>query len=45
MFVSGTSEGLMTVKGRKHNAEDIKSTVLAVDPIKFVHKGRFVSNC
>ncbi|XP_065052203.1 disco-interacting protein 2-like isoform X2 [Rhopilema esculentum] len=40
VFVSGTSEGLMTVKGRKHNAEDIKSTVLAVDPIKFVHKGR-----
>ena len=30
----------MTVKGRKHNSEDIKSTVLAVDPIKFVHKGR-----
>jgi len=40
VFVSGTSEGLMTVKGRKHNSEDIKSTVLAVDPIKFVHKGR-----
>eukprot|EP00112_Aurelia_sp_Birch-Aquarium-sp1_P009300 Seg2051.8 transcript_id=Seg2051.8/GoldUCD/mRNA.D3Y31 product="Disco-interacting protein 2 C" protein_id=Seg2051.8/GoldUCD/D3Y31 len=40
VFVSGTVEGLMTVKGRKHNAEDIKSTVLAVDPIKFVHKGR-----
>ena len=30
----------MTLKGRKHNSEDIKSTVLAVDPIKFVHKGR-----
>ena len=44
MFVSGTSEGLMVAKGRKHNAEDIKSTVLAVDPIKFVHKGRYVAH-
>ncbi len=44
MFVSGTMEGLMNIKRRKHNAEDIKSTVLAVDPIKFVHRGRYVDN-
>ena len=30
----------MLIHGRKHNAEDIKATVLAVDPIKYVHRGR-----
>ena len=30
----------MTIQMRKHNAEDIKATVLAVDPIKYVHRGR-----
>eukprot|EP00794_Sanderia_malayensis_P017721 gene17721-19492_t len=45
VFVSGTVEGLMNVKRRRHNAEDIKSTVLAVDPIKFVHKGRLAVFC
>lgn len=40
VFVTGTTDGLMVVQGRKHNAEDIKATVLAVDPIKYVHRGR-----
>ena len=38
--MSGTTKGQMTIQGRKHNAEDIKATVLAVDPIKYVHRGR-----
>lgn len=40
VFITGTTDGLMTIHGRKHNAEDIKATVLAVDPIKYVHRGR-----
>lgn len=40
MFITGIVDGLMTLQGRKHNAEDIKATVLAVDPVKHVHRGR-----
>lgn len=40
VFITGTTDGLMSTQGRKHNAEDIKATVLAVDPVKHVHRGR-----
>ena len=40
VFITGTTDGLMSIQGRKHNAEDIKATVLAVDPVKHVHRGR-----
>lgn len=30
----------MTVTGRKHNADDIIATVLAVEPMKFIYRGR-----
>lgn len=40
MFVCGSRDGLMTVTGRKHNADDIIATVLAVEPMKFIYRGR-----
>lgn len=36
----GSRDGLMTVTGRKHNADDIIATVLAVEPMKFIYRGR-----
>lgn len=42
IFVSGTLEGLMQVGGRKHNADDIIATALAVEPMKFIYRGRYV---
>ncbi|TRY76155.1 hypothetical protein DNTS_003790, partial [Danionella cerebrum] len=42
IFVSGTLEGLMQVAGRKHNADDIIATALAVEPMKFIYRGRTV---
>jgi hypothetical protein len=30
----------MTVTGRKHNADDLIATVLAVEPMKFIYRGR-----
>jgi len=30
----------MSVSGRKHNADDIIATVLAVEPMKFIYRGR-----
>lgn len=30
----------MTVTGRKHNADDIIATVLAVEPMRFIYRGR-----
>lgn len=42
VFVTGTTCGTITVMSRKHNSEDIKATVLAVDPINYVHRGRIV---
>ncbi|EFX85769.1 hypothetical protein DAPPUDRAFT_313551 [Daphnia pulex] len=30
----------MTVTGRKHNTDDIIATVLAVEPMKFIYRGR-----
>ena len=40
VFVCGTRDGLMQVSGRKHNTDDIIATVLAVEPMKFVYRGR-----
>lgn len=40
VFVCGSRDGLMTVTGRKHNADDIIATVLAVEPMKFIYRGR-----
>ncbi|RWS31013.1 disco-interacting protein 2-like protein, partial [Leptotrombidium deliense] len=40
LFVCGTRDGLMQVSGRKHNTDDIIATVLAVEPMKFVYRGR-----
>lgn len=36
----GSRDGLMTVTGRKHNADDIIATVLAVEPMRFIYRGR-----
>ncbi|KAL7012143.1 hypothetical protein ACKWTF_014657 [Chironomus riparius] len=40
VFVCGSRDGLMTVSGRKHNADDIIATVLAVEPMRFIYRGR-----
>lgn len=36
----GSRDGLMTVTARKHNTDDIIATVLAVEPMKFIFRGR-----
>lgn len=43
IFVAGKMDGLMVVGGRRHNADDIVATALAVEPMKFVYRGRSVS--
>ncbi|XP_043215224.1 disco-interacting protein 2-like isoform X2 [Amphibalanus amphitrite] len=40
VFVCGSRQGLMTVSGRKHNTDDIIATILAVEPMKFIYRGR-----
>lgn len=40
MFICGSREGLMTVSSRKHNTDDIIATVLAVEPNRFIYRGR-----
>ncbi|KAK2187914.1 hypothetical protein NP493_150g01040 [Ridgeia piscesae] len=40
IFVCGSREGLMQVGGRRHNTDDIIATVLAVEPMKFIYRGR-----
>ncbi|GAB6019998.1 beta transducin [Chamberlinius hualienensis] len=40
VFISGSRDGLMQVSGRKHNTDDIIATVLAVEPMKFIYRGR-----
>ncbi|CAH2010640.1 unnamed protein product [Acanthoscelides obtectus] len=45
VFVCGSRDGLMTVTGRKHNADDIIATVLAVEPMKFIYRGRIAVFC
>lgn len=42
IFVAGKMDGLMVVGGRRHNADDIVATALAVEPMKFVYRGRYV---
>ena len=44
MFVCGTADGIIKVSGRRHNCDDLKATILAVDPIKFVYRGRLDIN-
>ncbi|EPY82893.1 disco-interacting protein 2 C-like protein [Camelus ferus] len=40
VFAVGKMDGLMVVSGRRHNADDIVATALAVEPMKFVYRGR-----
>nr|KAG5702409.1 hypothetical protein BaRGS_027496 [Batillaria attramentaria] len=40
VFVCGSKEGLMQVSNRRHNTDDIIATVLAVEPMKFIYRGR-----
>ncbi|XP_047197902.1 disco-interacting protein 2 homolog C isoform X3 [Hippoglossus stenolepis] len=40
IFAAGKMDGLMVVAGRRHNADDIVATALAVEPMKFVYRGR-----
>uniref|UniRef100_A0A8C7VZ02 DMAP1-binding domain-containing protein n=1 Tax=Oncorhynchus mykiss TaxID=8022 RepID=A0A8C7VZ02_ONCMY len=40
VFVVGKNEGLLTVSGRRHNADDLVATALAVEPVKTVYRGR-----
>nr|XP_050050187.1 disco-interacting protein 2-like isoform X4 [Dermacentor andersoni] len=40
VFVCGTRDGLMQVSSRKHNTDDLIATVLAVEPMKFIYRGR-----
>ena len=42
VFVVGKMDGLKVVSGRRHNAVDIVATALAVEPMKFVYRGRWV---
>ncbi|KAJ3594659.1 hypothetical protein NHX12_003966, partial [Muraenolepis orangiensis] len=38
-FVAGKMDGLMVVGSRRHNADDLVATALAVEPMKFVYRG------
>jgi acyl-CoA synthetase (AMP-forming)/AMP-acid ligase II len=40
VFVCGSKEGLIEVGARRHNTDDIIATVLAVEPMKFIYRGR-----
>ena len=40
VFVSGTVAGMIKLGGRIHNSEDVRATVLAVEPPSFVHRLR-----
>lgn len=40
VFVVGKLDGLMVVGVRRHNADDVVATALAVEPVKFVYRGR-----
>lgn len=40
VFVCGTRQGLMQISGRQHSTDDIIATVLAVEPMKFIYRGR-----
>ena len=41
VFITGKMDGLIMVSGRRHNADDIVATALAVEPMKFVYRGRW----
>lgn len=41
MFVVGKIEGVLSVSGRRHNADDLVATALAVEPVKTVYRGRY----
>lgn len=41
VFVVGKIEGLLMVSGRRHNADDLVATALAVEPVKTVYRGRY----
>ena len=38
--MSGTVAGMIKLGGRVHNSEDLRATVLAVEPPSFVHRLR-----
>ncbi|XP_043939409.1 disco-interacting protein 2 homolog B isoform X2 [Protopterus annectens] len=40
VFVVGKMDGLLMVSGRRHNADDVVATALAVEPMKTVYRGR-----
>ncbi|XP_037685932.1 disco-interacting protein 2 homolog A isoform X6 [Choloepus didactylus] len=40
VFVVGKLDGLMMVGARRHSADDVVATALAVEPMKFVYRGR-----
>lgn len=44
VFVVGKIEGLLSVSGRRHNADDLVATALAVEPVKTVYRGRYESH-
>lgn len=43
VFVCGTRDGLMQVSGRRHNTDDLIATILSVEPMKFVYRGRIAA--
>uniref|UniRef100_A0A3B4EUN4 Disco-interacting protein 2 homolog B-A-like n=1 Tax=Pundamilia nyererei TaxID=303518 RepID=A0A3B4EUN4_9CICH len=45
IFVVGKIEGLLMVSGRRHNADDLVATALAVEPVKTVYRGSLHSVC
>ncbi|XP_075463497.1 disco-interacting protein 2 homolog A isoform X3 [Ascaphus truei] len=40
LFVVGKVDGQMVVSGRRHSSDDVLATALAVEPMKFVYRGR-----
>lgn len=42
VFVVGKIDGMLIVSGRRHNADDIVATGLAVESLKTVYRGRLV---
>ncbi|XP_074175518.1 disco-interacting protein 2 homolog A isoform X1 [Rhinolophus sinicus] len=40
IFIVGKLDGLMVVGVRRHSADDVVATALAVEPMKFVYRGR-----
>ncbi len=41
VFVVGKIDGLLSVSGRRHNADDLVATALAVEPVRTVYRGRY----